>query len=51
MNRLIRVIRGIAVCLLVLVLFIASPVLWPVYLGILVCRPRILDFLFSYRVF
>ncbi len=51
MKRLLHVIRGIAICLLMLVLFMASPLLWPVYLGILVLRPGVLDWLFSYEVF
>ena len=51
MKQFLHLLRGILICLAMVVLFIAGAVLWPVYLGILILKPETLDLLFSTKVF
>ena len=52
MKQFLHLLRGVLICLAMVVLFIAGAILWPVYLGILVLRPEeTLDLLFSTKVF
>ena len=47
-----RFFRGCGLVFLILLLFILSPLLWPVYLGIAVLRPKaVVDLLYDTRVF
>ena len=52
MKRFLHLLRGVLIILLVVVLAVAGIVLWPVYLGILILRPKeTLDLLFTTDIF
>ena len=47
-----RVMKACSLILIVLILFVLSPILWPIYLGIAVLRPRfVIDLLFDTKIF
>ena len=51
MKLFLYLLRGVLICLAMIVLFSAGIVLWPVYLGILLLKPETIDLLFSTKVF
>ena len=57
-NFLLKILRFIwrvlKVCLLILlalIIFLLGPILWPVYLGILVLRPKFAAYILSIKIF
>lgn len=47
-----RVIKVCSLIVFALILFVLSPILWPIYLGIAVLRPRfVIDLLFDTKIF
>ena len=53
--KLLKIIwRVLMVCLLILlalIIFLLGPILWPVYLGILVLRPQFAAYILSIKIF
>ena len=46
-----RVLKVCLLILLALIIFLLGPILWPVYLGILVLRPNFAAYILSIKIF
>ena len=46
-----RVLKVCLLILLALIIFLLGPILWPVYLGILVLRPKFAAYILNIKIF
>lgn len=48
---MLRFLQGLGTIFLMLLLFLLSPVLWPIYLGMFILRPNLWEKLYHIHVF